>query len=906
MFAEGEGGTERKFYIKYQQYSTFEGHLTNPGQNSTLTIHIGYTGDYVEGGFSVGWNATNGTASAGSDFTPASGTVNFTDTAEGEQAVNLTIINDTLDELDETFTVQVGSPDGARGSTEVTIFENDLHVAIFDADPVTEGDVSWPINTLPVARFRATISSPRTSLTSIPLLLIDGSPEDPPAFEGVDFHEWTSVLEFAPGQTERFIEVPIIGDRLHELTERFHVHIWELGLLNPAFIVDDPYAMGTIVDNDPLPTLAVDDVTVEETDGTATLTVTMTNRSSFPVTFDWTLADQSATRSEDPENPEDYDYHAVSGTVTIPAGGGPDPHLESFNFQINDDFLTEPDETFLLTISNAVNANITKATGVVTILANDPRVDIDVDSNNNGTITGTDDPIEMDAPGNVVMINRDDDNGNGIADYLDLAGPLANPDDDLEPVNLAFIQDGLPQDELNQLVVRLTYTANVIRVWDTRTKDHQIVSDRWWTIAQFNQLPATLFMEGIGSGQGILTLTLHRLEGDLSTIVLPDFGATLVHFDHVVVTVTTLDLTGYTPYTEPFQLRPIAEANEESPGVHIRRNGDDDNGNGSPDRLDAHVENENDLIQVSLATGMSGLPGIRVEFERGSHDIRVWSSRNKGTPLFAANNNVGPIVLDWWAYESSVWVEWVTPGTGTATSSLDLRLIDTTNNVVIASDRLVFHPFTSVVIVLGGENQDPADPVLEPNNHGIFRSAIDLYSLNYDVHMYNEDEIGWETSPPLIDIPLNRGIPYREVVDAIQNRGVTNVAIYGYSHGGGSTYDLANLLNLNVLGYHTDITQPFTLAFTSYIDAITDNTTGAENRRPPLSQFHLNQYQRNFIIDWPPGDQFIGGPSNGNEDLNRNDLTSLANQPIRHTTIDDHPVVLGLLRDRFRERVSTR
>lgn len=282
------------------------------------------------------------------------------------------------------------------------------------------------------------------------------------------------------------------------------------------------------------------------------------------------------------------------------------------------------------------------------------------------------------------------------------------------------------------------------------------------------------------------------------------------------------------------------------------------------------------------------------ELERGTTDIRVWASQNKGTPLFAANN-LGPIALDWWAHESSVWVEWVTPGTGTATSSLDLRLIDTTNNVVIASDRLVFHPFTSVVIVLGGEDQDPADPVLEPNNHGIFRSAIDLYRENYDVHMYNEDLIGWE------DTPFSNQIPYQEVVNAIQNRGVTNVAIYGYSHGGGSTYWLASKLNSNVLGPLTDITQPFTLAFTSYIDAITDDTPFAENRRPPLSQFHVNQYQLNTGYE---GFYLNGGPSSGDDDLNRSFLLDGTGQTVVHTTIDDHPSVLSLLLTRFRQRVA--
>lgn len=192
----------------------------------------------------------------------------------------------------------------------------------------------------------------------------------------------------------------------------------------------------------------------------------------------------------------------------------------------------------------------------------------------------------------------------------------------------------------------------------------------------------------------------------------------------------------------------------------------------------------------------------------------------------------------------------------------------------------MFHPFTSVVIVLGGEDQDPADPVLEPNNHGIFLSAIDLYIENYDVHMYDEDDV----------YPSGNGPVYEEIQSAINERGVIRVAIYGYSHGGGSTYDLAWALNENVIGNRSDINLPFTVPFTSYVDAITNTWIGAENRRPPLSQFHLNQYQRNLPLR--------GGPSNADDELNRTNIN------VDHYTIDDHATVLELLTIRFRQRVS--
>ncbi|MBX3423724.1 MAG: hypothetical protein KF752_19375 [Pirellulaceae bacterium] len=900
--AEGETQPdERPFaYIKYSEndaeHTAFEGMLTSyeaaQTQNGQYHLIIGI-GEVPEGSITVQWQATSGTATADVDFTPTSGSVTFTETSEGEKTSIIQIINETQDELDERFTIALTSSassnyriDPERNDVRVKIPANDLHVSIFDAPPVTEGDVSFvvPPAWLPMARFRMTISSPRPEPVSIPWRYAPAIPfsSDHIAQRYSDIYVGEGIagvdgyIVFNPGETEKFLDIPIVGDELYELTEYFYIDIAGEQLNPLEFIVDRQRALGTILDNDPYPELSIDDVEVEEDAGTATLTVTMTGRSSFPVTFDWTVEDVEAI------HPNDFNRSELSGTVTIPAGGGPGPHLESFSFEIINDFITEPEEAFRLTLSNATRASITDGTGIVKILANDPKVDIRVDSNNDGSITEADDPIEENAPGKVVLINGDDDNGNGVLDYLEI-GPLSSPDDDLVPVNLAFIQAGMPQDELARLRVVLTFSG--VRVWDTSTKKQQIPSERVWAA---NQVPPTLFIEGVGGGAATLALKLHRLEGDLATIIVPSFDLTnLVHFDSVVVTVSGVGLTGHTPYTEPFRLRPIAEANEENPGVHIRRNGDDDNGNGVPDRNDTNVENENDLILVAIDNGIGATEGIRFELERGSNDIRVWTTPNKGTRFFAANN-LGPIALN--SILSCVWVEWVTPGTGEATSSLELRLIDTTNNIVIGTDTLVFHPFTAVVIVLGGEDQepaDPADPATQLGNLGTFRSAIDLYIENYDVHMYNEDLVGWE-------VPTMESIPYREVVNAVQSRGVTNVALYGYSHGVGSTLWLAGTLNLNVLGTLTDITQPFTVPFTAYIDAITEDRFGAENRRPPLSQFHVNQYQRNFF----GSNGIIGGPSDGDDDLNRTNLN------VDHYTIDDHNSVLDFLKMRFRQRVS--
>lgn len=162
--------------------------------------------------------------------------------------------------------------------------------------------------------------------------------------------------------------------------------------------------------------------------------------------------------------------------------------------------------------------------------------------------------------------------------------------------------------------------------------------------------------------------------------------------------------------------------------------------------------------------------------------------------------------------------------------------------------------------------------------------AIPEYRNGYDVWMFNEDDVDWFDG---------EGDVYDEIVRAIQGRGVTQVAIMGYSHGGGATYQLAERLHRNTVPNDlTDITNPFTVPYTAYIDAVTSYTAAAENRRPLLSAFHCNQYQTNLPLR--------GGPANGDDDIDRTYLG------VVHGTIDDNEAVIELVRLRFSQRVTTR
>jgi hypothetical protein len=338
----------------------------------------------------------------------------------------------------------------------------------------------------------------------------------------------------------------------------------------------------------------------------------------------------------------------------------------------------------------------------------------------------------------------------------------------------------------------------------------------------------------------------------------------------------TLDLTAYRPVTgasgasgAPFQRWPVGEDEEVTPGAGIRINGDDDDADGVPDRDDIGVAGENDLLELTLAVDPpEPAPGYEYALTRSGANVRVWNESTRNTEVIGPGNSA---VVSFPSPTRTLWAE--SPDGGEADLELVARSIAT--GAVVASDRVHLVPFTSTVIALGGENQVPADPPLEPTNHGTFQLAITLYRMGYDVHMYDEDVVP----------ASGAGAAYNEVVSAIQHRGVSHVAIYGYSHGGGSTNDLARRLDTNRASIGT-----FSLDFTAYVDGIdndSDIDIDTETALPPSTIYHASYYEH-------PGCGFLqlcGGPITG-ANLNVNVTATPWGSALTHYTIDDAPQVL--------------
>jgi hypothetical protein len=115
----------------------------------------------------------------------------------------------------------------------------------------------------------------------------------------------------------------------------------------------------------PQPSLSVDDVSVAEGDSgtkTLTFTVTLSAASNLTVTANFATADASANAGSD--------YQAATGSLTF----NPGETSKTVAVSITGDTTNEPDETFVVNISNPVNATVSDGQGVGTIVNDDAPV----------------------------------------------------------------------------------------------------------------------------------------------------------------------------------------------------------------------------------------------------------------------------------------------------------------------------------------------------------------------------------------------------------------------------------------------------------------------------------------------------------------------------------------------------
>jgi len=329
--------------------------------NATFTVTLSAaSGSAV----TVKYDTANGTATAGSDYQTASGTLTFIpgDTSE---TFNVAVNGDTVPESNETFAVNLSNPTNATisDSQGVGTINNDdtasapPGISISDAT-VTEGH-SGTIDAI----FTVTLSSVSNQTVTVAYATANNT-----ATAGSDYQSKSGVLTFAPGETSKTITVTVNGDTLVESTETFFL---DLCCQTNATIADDGRGVGTIVNDDPVG-VQLDATAYGVSEGGVHFIITVTRPdASGAATVDYATTDTAGLSNCDVFAgiaSQRCDYIITLGRLRFAAGES----SKTVEIPVIDDAYVEGTENFNFTLGNPSGMVVgIRSSAVLTITDND-------------------------------------------------------------------------------------------------------------------------------------------------------------------------------------------------------------------------------------------------------------------------------------------------------------------------------------------------------------------------------------------------------------------------------------------------------------------------------------------------------------------------------------------------------
>ena len=291
---------------------------------------------------SVDVDTLNGSAISGIDYTEYSNTLIF-NPGETSKSVTLSILADTLDEFDESFNVVISNPSNAsiaNESAKVTIIDSDLAPAISLVAPVSinEGqNAEYAITLSKISAKDISFDYEVSGVSSNDVLVTSGSVNIP-----------------AGSQTASFV-VTSLEDNLIEANE-----VIEISLNNEQNVQIGSSTYRTQLINTTVAKINISDVSVNESAGSASLTISLSATPDEKVEVDYKTSTQSTASALE-------DYTPVSGTLVFSAG----ETSKTIVIEILDDQLDESNEIITILLSTPVNAVIEDGSGSVEIVDND-------------------------------------------------------------------------------------------------------------------------------------------------------------------------------------------------------------------------------------------------------------------------------------------------------------------------------------------------------------------------------------------------------------------------------------------------------------------------------------------------------------------------------------------------------
>ncbi|MBP9887526.1 MAG: Ig-like domain-containing protein [Leptospiraceae bacterium] len=329
--------------------------LSENGGTITVTAQLSAVSDLpVTVPFTV--NAASSATGGGTDYSITASPLTI---AVGSTTATITInlINDSIDEPDETIVIDIGNPTNATAlgtiSHTATITDDDATPTVsFTAASQSSSENG---GTMTVT---AQLSAASGFVVSVPFTINATSTA---TGGGTDYSITASPLSIPAGSTTTTITITPTNETLYEADETV---IIDLGIPTNATLSGTTTHTATITNDDPLPTISFTSgttISATENVGNYSLSVTLSAVSALAASV--TLNTSNGTASSG------SDYTAQTAqTITIPVGST----AATFNIPITDDTVYEGNETFTITLSTPVNSSISGGViQTVTITDND-------------------------------------------------------------------------------------------------------------------------------------------------------------------------------------------------------------------------------------------------------------------------------------------------------------------------------------------------------------------------------------------------------------------------------------------------------------------------------------------------------------------------------------------------------
>jgi hypothetical protein len=331
----------------------------------------------------VGYSTSNGTAIAGNDYTAASGRLNFPACGANPaatdpclmQTISVGITDNTVVSGNKTVKLALMSP--SRTAVVVNPQKATLTIADNEGPNRVSFDASdykvWELG--PQAEIHVIRSGAGIGGNSS----VDFSTTNGTATAPGDYTSTSSTLNYGPGEVDKTVLVPITDDSVVESTETFDVH---LANASGGAAIDTPSAPVTILDDDvAVPPHVGFDVSASSVNegGDVTITVNRSASVDSAVSIDYATAAQSALA--------DVDFAAVADTLDFDPGDT----SQSFTVSTVGDSLHEGDETFGVSLLNAIPGSTVIDTAATTVTITDddavPTISVGTPSVSGGTLT---------------------------------------------------------------------------------------------------------------------------------------------------------------------------------------------------------------------------------------------------------------------------------------------------------------------------------------------------------------------------------------------------------------------------------------------------------------------------------------------------------------------------------------